>query len=187
MKRHKWKVTGSIAAVVTVALTAAALDLVLGRQVLHGWDVAVSARVVDATTGASVPNVRARWSLDGLHPHDVADLHQVGDTVSFTMTMKYCRGEGRALSWFWPKPRPRPEWYTLTYEADGYVATDLAGGAGELIKDPAKLGRFEFAYRLSPVRLRPADATASNQALERPGASSSASIETPLAAGRSAP
>ena len=149
MKRHKWKVTGSIAAVVTVALTAAALDLVLGRQVLHGWDVAVSARVVDATTGASVPNVRARWSLDGLHPHDVADLHQVGDTVSFTMTMKYCRGEGR--------------------------------------KDPAKPGRFEFAYRLSPVRLRPADATASNQALERPGASSSASIETPLAAGRSAP
>jgi len=79
-----------------------------------------------------------------------------------------------ALSWFWPEPRPRPDWYTLTYEADGYIATDIAGGAGELIKDPAKPGRFEFSYRLPPVRLRPADAAASNQALERPGASSSA-------------
>jgi|SRR6266436_7593321 len=163
---HGRRIIRVVAAAGTVALVIVTANLMLGSQVLYKWEVPVAARVVDASSGDTVPEVRVRFGIgDTSSLFPVRDLKQSDESVGFTMTMQQCRGEGPFMPWLRKEALPDPAMYVFVFEADGYQSTEVAGTYGNLRPRPGGVGRSRFEYSLPTVTLRKSGASVtSNQA-----------------------
>lgn len=142
---------------VGVLLLLFVLDFVTGSQALYGWQVAVTARVVNASTGTPIQNARVSYALsfDEQANYRRTDAVVDGPMTRFGVHMQYCGFEGGFSSRLKTPARPVSSMYRFEFDADGFLPQRVDGGVGELVEDPGRPERERFVLRLPEVRLKP--------------------------------
>lgn len=111
------------ATAVGVLLLLFVMDCVTGSQALYGWQVAVTARVVNASTGTPIQNARVSYafSFDEQANYERTDAVADGPTTRFEVHMQYCGFEGGITSRFKAPAHPVPSMYRFEFDADGFL------------------------------------------------------------------
>jgi hypothetical protein len=132
------------------------IDVATGSFALSGWQVPVTARVVDASTGTPVQDARVSYAFSSGDESDYQPVDAVvaGPITRFEIHMTVCRAEGGILSRFRSPARPLPSMYRFEFAAAGFLPQRVDGTVGELVEDPLEPSRHRrFVLRLPEVKL----------------------------------
>ena len=147
------------ASILSVLMLLVVLDAVTGTSfALYRWQVPVTVRVVDASTGIPIEDGRVSYGFSlARQPHyELVGAVAAGPRTRFEIDMMVCRAEGGILRRFSGPAHPEPSMYRFELAAAGFLPRRVDGASGELIEDPAKPFRERFALKLPDVKLEPA-------------------------------
>jgi hypothetical protein len=153
---RRWILRGATA--VGVLLVLFVMDIVTGSQALSGWPVAVTALVINASTGTPIQNARVSYafSFDKEADYEPTDTVADGPMTRFEVHMQYCRFEGGVSRHLKAPAHPVPSMYRFEFDADGFLPQRIDGSVGGLVEDPGfRPERGRFGLRLPEVRLKP--------------------------------
>lgn len=132
------------------------IDVATSSIGISGWQVPVTARVVDASTGTPIQDARvsSAFSFGEESDYEPVDAVAAGPMTRFEIHMTVCRAEGGILSRFRSPARPLPSMYRFEFAAAGFLPQRVDGTAGELVEDPdAPTPHRRFVLRLPEVKL----------------------------------
>jgi hypothetical protein len=153
---RRWLLGTAVAVGVLVLLFV--IDVATGEGcALYGWQVPVTVRVVDASTGTPIQNVRISNAFNFAEQADYELVSAVaaGPSTRFEIPMKYCRAEGGISSRLTGPAHPVPSMYRFELAAAGFLSQRVDGTVGELVEDPRKPSRKRFVLQLPKVKLEP--------------------------------
>ena len=155
-KTKRWLLGAAVA--VGAAVLLLVIDLATGEGfALYGWQVPVTVRVVDASTGTPIENARVAYAFSFTKQPDYEPVGAVanGPETRFEIPMNYCRAEGGISSRLRGPAHPVPSMYRFEFAAASFLPQRVDGAVGELLEDPGKPSRERFVLRLPEVRLEP--------------------------------
>ena len=152
----RWLFGAAVALGVLVLLVV--IDVETGEGLaLYMWQVPVTVRVVDASTGTPIQDARVSYASSFVEQPDYEPVGPVvaGPSTRFEIPMKYCRAEGGIFGRLRGPAHPVPSMYRFEFAAAGFLPQRVDGTAGELVEDPRKPSRERFVLQFPEVKLEP--------------------------------
>jgi hypothetical protein len=146
------------ASILGVLVLLVATDVATGNGfALYAWQVPVTVRVVDASTGTPIENARVSYAFSFAEQPDYKPVGAVatGPSTRFEIRMIYCRAEGGIFSRLKGPPRPVPSMYRFELAAAGFLPQRVDGESGELVENPHEPSSERFVLQLPEVKLEP--------------------------------